>query len=371
MSLSPTRWARLPIALVALATALVLAACGGGSGTAASGSSSSGSAGDDSLTVQLSWFSNAQNGGWTAAQTQGYLADAGFSDIKILPGGPNVSGIQLLASGRADIAVTTAESYLQAKAQGLPITAIYNEFDTPPTGVLVKQSTGWTKWSDLAGKSWTVAPISLGWQWVQRSQNIQFPTQNFNGTYAAFFASPDGVVQGYPTNTVYEARKQNIDLNYFSYASAGFNPYGQILAVTEDYAKNHGDTLKRALGALSKGWTAYLTDVDAATKANDQMLTENNQLAADTNWFTWAGQRPFVIGSRGGQQMGAMGDERWNTTVDQMKQMGALPADWNPGGPLYDNSFLSDEVMPQLDALPDAPAGSFQGAAPAITAPTS
>jgi len=343
---------------VALVASFVLAACGSSAGSASGG---------DSLTVQLSWFSNAQNGGWTTAQTQSYLADAGFSKVSILPGGPNVSGIPLLAAGRADIAVTTAEAYLQAKAQGLPIIAIYNEFDTPPTGVLVKKSTGWTKWSDLAGKSWTVAPASLGWQWVQRSQGIQFTTQNFNGTYAAFFAEPDGVTQGYPTNTVYEARKQNIELNYFSYASAGFDPYGQILVVTEDYAKNHADTLKKALGALAKGWTAYLTDVAAATKANDQMLKENNQLAADTNWFTWAGQRPFVIGSTGGKQMGAMADDRWNTTVDQMKQMGALPAGWNPGGALYDNSFLPADTMPQLAGLPDAPAGSFQGAAPAIS----
>lgn len=204
---------------------------------------------------------------------------------------------------------------------------------------------------------------------MQRSQKIQFTTQNFNGTYAAFFASPDGVVQGYPTNTVYEARKQNIDLNYFSYASAGFNPYGQILVTTDDYAAKNGATLTRALGALSKGWHAYLTNVDAATKANDQMLTQNDQLAADTNWFTWAGQRPFVIGSRGGQQMGAMADDRWVTTIDQMKQMGALPADWTPNGPLYDNKFLPADTMPRLAGLPDAPAGSFTGAAPAITVP--
>jgi NitT/TauT family transport system substrate-binding protein len=364
MSLSPARRARLPLALVALATAFVLAACGSGGSAAAP---STGSSGDDSLTVQLSWFTNAQNGGWTTAQTQGHLAEAGFSDVSILPGGPNVSGIQLLASGRADIAVTTAEAYLQAKAQGLPITAVYNEFDTPPTGVLVKKSTGWTTWQDLAGKAWTVAPASLGWQWVQRDMGLQFTTQNFNGTYAAFFASPDSVTQGYPTNTVYEARKLNIDLNYFSYASAGFNPYGQILVTTEDYAKNHGDTLRRALGALSEGWTSYLTDVAAATKANDRMRAENEQLAADTNWFTWAGQRPFVIGDRGGKQMGAMGDDRWNTTVEQMKQMGALPADFTPSGPLYDNSFLSDEVTPTLDGLPEAPAGSFQGAPPTAT----
>lgn len=363
MPLSPTRWARLPLALVALVATLVLAACGGGS----TASSSPGSG--ESLSVQLSWFTNAQNGGWTAAKTQGYLAEAGFSDVSILPGGPNVSGIQLLGAGRVDIAVTTAEAYLQAKAQGLPITAVYNEFDIPPTGVLVKQSTGWTSWQDLAGKSWIVAPASLGWQWVQRSQNIEFTTQNFNGTYAAFFAAPDGVTQGYPTNTVYEARKQNIELNYFSYASAGFNPYGQILAVTEDYAENHADTLRKALGALSKGWTAYLTDVDAATTANEEMLKDNDQLAADTNWFTWAGQRPFVIGGRGGEQMGAMADDRWHTTIDQMKQMGALPTDWNPTGPLYDNSFLPSDTMPPLAGLPDAPAGSFQGAPPSITVP--
>lgn len=361
MSSSLARWARLPLALVALAATLLLAACGAGS--------SATSASDDSLTVQLNWFSNAQNGGWTTAQTEGYLAQAGFKNVSLLPGGPSVSGIPLLAAGRADIAVTTAESYLRAKAQGLPITAVYKEFDVAPTGVLVKKSTNWTTWQDLAGKSWMVAPASLGWQWVQHSQGIRFTTQNLDGTYAAFYASPDAIAQGYPTNTVYQARKENIELNYLSYASAGFNPYGQILVVTTDYAKNHANALKRALGALSKGWTSYLTDVAAASRANDQMLKDNNQLAADTNWFTWAGQRPFVIGSGGGQQMGAMSADRWNTTVDQMKQMGALPAGWSPDGSLFDNSYLPANTMPKPDGLPDAPARSFQGAAPAITVP--
>ncbi|HVV08304.1 ABC transporter substrate-binding protein [Amycolatopsis sp.] len=361
MFCSSSRWARLRLALAALVAALVLAACGAGS------SASQGSG--DSLTVQLSWFSNAQNGGWTTAQTEGYLTQAGLTKVSILPGGPNVSGIPLLAAGRADIAVTTAEAYLQAKAQGLPVVAVYNEFDVAPTGVLVKKSTGWSKWQDLAGKSWTVAPASLGWQWVQRTQGLRFTTQNFNGTYNAFFAEPDGVTQGYPTNTVYEARKLNIELNYFSYASAGFNPYGQILVVTEDYAKNHAGTLRKALAALSKGWTAYLTDIPAATRANDRMVKDNSQLAADTNWFTWAGQRPFVIGGRGGQQLGAMAAGRWDTTVEQMKQMGALPADWNPAGPLFDNSFLDTETMPGLTGLPGAPAGSFQGPAPTISVP--
>lgn len=359
MSRSSARWARAPLAVLATATALLLSACGG-----AASPSSSEETGDD-LTVQLSWFTNAQNGGWSTAVTEGFLAEEGFGDVTLLPGGPNVSGLQLLASGRADIAVTTAENYLQARQEGLPITAVYNEFDTPPTGVLVKQETGWTDWQDLAGRAWTVAPSSLGWQWVQRSQGIDFPTQNFNGSYAAFFAAPDSVTQGYPTNTVYQARQEGFELNYFSYASAGFDPFGQVLVVNNDYLAENGDALTRALAALSRGWTAYLTDVEAAGRANEQMLTENDQLAPDVNWFTWDGQRQFVIGDRGGEQMGVMDQERWDTTISQMIEMGALNADFAPDGPLFDNSFLPDEVLPQLDALPAAPAGSYEGAAPA------
>lgn len=338
-----------------VASLMVVTACSGGD-----------SGGDeDSLTVQLSWFTNAQNGGWTAAVTEGYLAEAGFDKVELLAGGPNVSGIPLLASGRADIAVTTTESYLQARAQGVPVTAVYNEFDIAPTGILFKKENGWKDWEDLAGKSWTVAPISLGWQWVQQDLGIDFTTQNFNGSNAAFLAVPDGVTQGYPTNTVYEARQQGFDLDYLGYSTAGFNPYGQILVVSDTYAAEHGDELTRALGALSKGWQAYIGDTEAATTANAQMIKENDQLAEDVNWFTWDGQRKFVIGDAAGTTMGEMGDERWQTVIDQMISMGALPADFEADN-LFDNQFVSPQYKwPSLEELPAAPAGVYEGPAPA------
>ncbi|MGC4934089.1 ABC transporter substrate-binding protein [Gordonia sp. DT30] len=346
---------RVVVLAIATASALALAGCG----------SSADKTDNNSLSVQLSWFKNAQSGGWTTAITEGYLADEGFHNVDIRAGGPNVSTLTLLASGKADIAVATMDSYLQARDKGIPLTAVYNEFSTAPTGIFVKKSTGWTQWKDLANKTWTVAPIDLGWQWVKKSQGIDFKTQNFNGSNAAFMASPDAITQGYPTNTVYEARQHGFELNYLGYASAGFNPYGQILVVTKEFANKHKDELDRALRALSKGWTAYLTNVTAAKKANEQIIKDDDQLAADVNWFTWDAQRKYVIGTQGGKTMGAMTDSRWNQIVSQMKQMGALSQGFNATD-LFDNEFVPDVKMPTIDQLPPAPAGVYQGPPPVL-----
>jgi NitT/TauT family transport system substrate-binding protein len=222
---------RTTAAAVALAVAIlaIVTACGvGSSGTA---QDTAGAGPENDVRVQLAWFSNAQNGGWTAAATEGYYQEAGLRAVTLQPGGPNVSPVQIVAAGRADVGITSAEDYIQARTQGIPITAVASDFSTSPIGIMFKADTGWQTWRDLAGQTWTVAPRNTGWQWVKKSTGIDFQTANYNGSIAAFLADPNGITQSFPTNELYTARKQGANVGFLSYSSSGYNPYGGVVFV--------------------------------------------------------------------------------------------------------------------------------------------
>jgi NitT/TauT family transport system substrate-binding protein len=349
--LASLRRAGLLLAL-ALVAVTALTACGGGStATSASGAS---------VKVQLSWYSNAQNGGWTAAVEEGYFKEAGLGDVTLTPGGPNVSPVQIVAAGRADMAITTAENYLKARAEGIPVKAVSTDFATAPTGIMFKADTGWNTWQDLAGKTWSVSPTSIGWQWVKHSLGIDFTTQNYNGSIAAFLTDPNGITQSFPTNEVYTAQKKGAKVKFLGYTDAGYNPYGDVVIAREDYLAKSGDTVRKVLAGAMKGWVNYMTNVDVATRTNKAIITSNPQLTEDNTWFAWDKQRKYVIGDTGGKRMGKMDDARWSTFVDQLTQLGVVKGSL-PAADLYTNDYLPQVNAPTLDQLRAAPGGSYVG----------
>jgi NitT/TauT family transport system substrate-binding protein len=355
--LSLLRRARIPVAL-AVVTLSVLTACGSGT----SGSSASGTQGTGAdIRLQLSWLTNAQNGGWSAADEEGYFRQAGLGKVTLQSGGPNVSPVQLVAAGRADVGITTAENYIQARAQGIPIIAVGADFNTPPTGIMFKTSTGWQNWPDLAGKTWTVSPTSIGWKWVKRQEGIDFTTANYNGSIAAFLTQPLGITQAFPTNEFYTARKQGADVKFLSYSSTGYNPYGDVEFVRQDYLAQHADTVRALLAAGFKGWGEYMSDVEVAKRANQAILAGNNQVTPDATWYAWETQRSYVVGDQVGKPIGRMDDARWSTFVDQLNQLGVINKTF-AAKDLYTNDYLpADVIAPDLAKLPKAPAGSYTG----------
>jgi len=347
---------RFSLSALGLGSVGLLAACGGEDAATGSTDSSSGSA-TGSLTVQMSWYPNAQSGGWYAAANQNLFADAGL-EVTLAPGGANISGLTLLTSDQVQIASMTAESYLDARDQGIPLMAIGADWDVSPTGVMTKKTLGATGWSDLGGKIWSVTQTSIGQDWVKESEGIDFTTQQYSGSIAPFLQAQDMVQQAFPTNEVYNARTQGVDVDFFPYLDAGYRPYGNLLVATQKYLDSNGDLVRAVLAAAQQGWADYSSNIDVATATNTDLKAANDQLAEDQNWFAWDTQREYVLGER--TQMGAMTDERWSEFAAQLKQLGRIENDYEPGD-LYTNEFLADIAVPT--DLPAAPAGSYTGQA--------
>ncbi|MEW1957852.1 ABC transporter substrate-binding protein [Kineococcus sp. NPDC059986] len=343
------------LAALGLGTSGFLAACGGQESTA--GAAAGGGSATGALTVQMSWYPNAQSGGWYAAANQELFSDAGL-DVTLAPGGANISGLTLLTSNQVQIASMTAESYLDARDQGIPLMAVGADWDVSPTGVMTKKSLRATGWKDLGGKTWAVTQTSIGQDWVKESQGIEFTTQQYSGSIAPFLQSDDLVQQAFPTNEVYTASTEGVPVDFFPYLDAGYRPYGNLLVATTQFLDEKGDLVKAVLGAAAEGWARYVSDVAVATATNADLKKSNEQLAEDQNWYAWDTQRQYVLGER--TTMSSMTDDRWTEFAGQLQELGRIEKDF-AAKDLHTAEFLPDVAVPTT--LPPAPAGSYTGQA--------
>jgi NitT/TauT family transport system substrate-binding protein len=100
---------------------LAASAAGGllGAGTLLSIGASA--AGKSKIDMQLGWLIGGNQLGEVVARKQGYFEQEGI-DFEIQPGGPNIDGVAVVASGRHDVGqVSSSPSLMLAVSQGLPI----------------------------------------------------------------------------------------------------------------------------------------------------------------------------------------------------------------------------------------------------------
>src|SRR5207302_9557191 len=71
----------------------------------------------DPLVLQTKWLADAQSAGFYVAQAKGFYKQAGL-DVRILPGGPDITPSEVLASGKADVAVDWMPSALAVRDKG-------------------------------------------------------------------------------------------------------------------------------------------------------------------------------------------------------------------------------------------------------------
>jgi ABC-type nitrate/sulfonate/bicarbonate transport system substrate-binding protein len=125
-----------------------LAGCGSSGGGA--GSSSTGAA--RRFTVVLDWSPNTNHGGMYLAKAKGWYRDAGLDVRFVEPG--DASSLQLLAAGKADVAVSVQEELIPARAEGLPVRSVAAIVQHNTSSLVSPRSDGISRPRDLEGKTY-------------------------------------------------------------------------------------------------------------------------------------------------------------------------------------------------------------------------
>lgn len=274
---------RRPVA-AAIAGAAALALLAGCSTSTASTSDDASKT--QSVTFQTSWIPLVQFGGSYVAAKKGYYEKAGV-DVKILPGGPETDGLALLASQKADIAVSNADVVARANEQGADLVIIGAGFQKSPLAIMSLASDPIDTPADMKGKKIGVPSGDEGTHAAFLKVN-GLTDKEVTSVPVSFDVAPTTSKQVagqyvFATEQPISAEEKGFKTHSMLLADHGLNVYAQVYVVTKSYLASHRTAVEDFMKGEIEGWQDYAEDQTEAVDltvneyGKDQKLSVENQ----------------------------------------------------------------------------------------------
>ncbi|SEO76832.1 ABC transporter substrate-binding protein [Paenibacillus sp. OV219] len=273
------------------------------------------------ITQITNWYAQAEHGGNYTALAKGFYKDAGF-DMTITPG-VNVSGTQLLLSGKAQFAMSSSDEVLVARDQGIPVVAILGTFQKSPQSFTYHEGQGIKSIEDLNGRTVYVSNGITYWEFLKKKFDLSKTKQmKYNYELASFMADDKSVVQSYITAEPYVLDQQGVKVGSLLIADYGYSPYANVMITTESFLKEHPDEVQAFVDATIKGWDYYK---DHSDEINPSILKENPDESLDRFAYSSKALQPLVYGGDAETKgVGTMTTERWEEMNKQLLDLGVI-----------------------------------------------
>ncbi|GGJ13239.1 hypothetical protein GCM10010885_23170 [Alicyclobacillus cellulosilyticus] len=279
------------------------------------------------VTLVTSWYANPEFGGEYEALRTGMFKKAGL-EVRIRQGGPTVSTVTMVASGRAQFGIDTADNLLEARGNGIPLVAVAAIFQTSPLALMYHSSHPLKSFSDLNGRTVIVSPAQAYWLYIEKKYNIHAHVLNETAPLSAVFLNdPTAVQVCFATNEPYYAKKKGYDVGYKLVADAGFNPYPDVIYTTESFLRSHPDVVKKFVHVSLQAWSKYLA---SPVKTNQYMQKLNPNMDMGGAMYELMTEKPLAFGGDAKTHgIGYMSKSRWAILYRQMMGVGAIKHPFN------------------------------------------
>lgn len=242
---------------------------------------------DESVTLRLKWFHQAQFAGFYVAKEKDLYKSAGLN-VDIQPGGPDFPAIQMVTGGNEQFGVTGADQILIARSKGVPVVALAVIFRRNPFVLFSLAKSGIRTPADYAGKNIGVKiggneeliyRAILAKAGVDKARLNEIPVK-FDIT--PLLAGAVDVWPGYLINEVLAAREKGFDVNVVSPPDYGIDLYADTLFTTEKMLKEKPDVVRKFVAATLTGWNSAISAPEEAaqiTVKSGTKLTYDHELA--------------------------------------------------------------------------------------------
>lgn len=340
-------WKKSSLLVLSLLFIFIISACGGQTGSSNTGESTdpTESSGEEaaeesveSVKLVLNWFAKSQHGGVYAAREQGIFKDNGL-DVTIEPGGPQVSSIQMVASGSAQFGLAHADQLVIARNQGIELVAVATAMQGSPQAFMFHKGESITDFEDLNGRTVFIQPGITYWDYLKSSYDLSEAKEvAYTGQHVNFIDDQTSVTQAFVTSEPYFMELENIETETLLISESGYNPYNIVLYVTKDYLEDNKETVQKFVTSFVEGWNYYKDSPDEITEV---IKGENTDIALEALKFEQETQAEFIYGGDAAENgVGYMTEERWSTLIDQLAELGLLEEKFDP------NSIFTTEFLP-------------------------
>jgi NitT/TauT family transport system substrate-binding protein len=271
----------------------------------------------DKVKLTLNWVPEPEFGGIYAAQQNGTFAKHNL-DVAITPGGAGTPTWQLVANGKTDFAVASADEVFIARSQGADVTTIFATYQTCPQGIMVHSSRGMKSIADIfSGGTLAMEP---GLPYVNFLKNKygfdKIKVVAYDGGLGNFLNNKDFSQQCFITSEPLAAKKSGSDPQVFLISDTGYNPYTAVIITTTKLARENPALVQNMFQALQEGWRSYLDD---PKPANTAMSKLNPDMDLDTFAAAAEAQKALIETDWTKQHgLGAMDLQRWNDLGQQL-----------------------------------------------------
>lgn len=301
---------------------------------------------EDKVTVIMTWFAQAEHGGYYQAVATGIYKKYGL-DVTVKSGGPQVNSTQLLLAGQTDFITSYDFAVLQGVEKGFPLVTVAAPFQFDIQGIMTHDDV--PNLASLKDKTILVAGTgtTYWWPWFKKKYgytDAQMRPYTFN--LQPFFADKNVAQQAYPSSEPYQAQQKNEKVNFFLFADVGYPPYTGAITTTQKTIAEKPDMVARFVKASIEGWKSYMEN---PAPGNELIKKANINMSDGQIAYGIQRMKELKVVSGGDaatKGIGTMSDERWKKTADFMIDAGLLKpdTDWHKA---YTLQFVKDvKILP-------------------------
>ncbi|MEP9378751.1 ABC transporter substrate-binding protein [Aquabacter sp. CN5-332] len=265
-------------------------------------------------------------------------------DLEIRPPSTGQQNEGFIASGREQFGVTNADAFTRAKGSGLPIVAIMAEQPDTPFAVASLKADNITQPSQLKGKkiSWFHQNVKSLLLPLLKAGGLKVDDVEYvviaPGTETQLLAARQtdvmwAQIHGQPLTM----EMRGFPMNVMALKDYGVKFYGVLIYTNENLVKTNPDLVQRFVKATTRSIMAAMDNPDAAVAEVIKVSPDRDQKLETTKLKII--QNQFYKSPDFAERFGKMNDDRWQSTIDYLKEGGDLGQALKPSD-MYTNKFV-------------------------------
>jgi ABC-type nitrate/sulfonate/bicarbonate transport system substrate-binding protein len=270
------------------------------------------------VTLQLNWFPTVQFAGILVAKERGWYEEVGI-DLTIQSYDWDLSPIDEVTSGRAQIGIAEGDDLIKARVKGAPVKAISVQYQKSPFCLISKKDANIDTPKQLAGKKIGIAdPASeLMVRLMLATEELQYeditPVE-YKWDLQFLIDDTADVIVGFMNDEPLTLQEKGHDVQVMPGFKYGYDFYSGAYFVTETVLQEQPELLRRFLDATFRGWRETFKNPEAAATVVVNTYFPDGTVTQQTGSLK-VFQRLMTLGI-GEDLIGYMKEQDWAAGID-------------------------------------------------------